>query len=202
MKTAAASFSGSGIPVPDSLDRSRGRAGQVSPAASQCAEVPGDDRVPHPAGDHDRGVRLLLALRREERQDLRRHGRVRSQLLPGRVRPRDREDADRARHPQAGRPAAGARPATRPSRRFTPATSSVRPARSTSAPSRATPRRRRRRPARSPPTAAATSSTYDPATGKAMNLGMPMPLGDKRLPPGAKEGEGRDRRHRRRGSAA
>jgi hypothetical protein len=32
--------------------------------------------------------------------------------------------------------------------------------------------------------------TYDPATGKAVNLGMPMPLGDKRLPKGAKEGEG------------
>jgi hypothetical protein len=32
--------------------------------------------------------------------------------------------------------------------------------------------------------------TYDPATGKAVNLGMPLPLGDKRLPPGAKEGEG------------
>ncbi len=32
--------------------------------------------------------------------------------------------------------------------------------------------------------------TYDPATGKAANLGMPMPLGDRRLPAGAKEGEG------------
>jgi hypothetical protein len=32
--------------------------------------------------------------------------------------------------------------------------------------------------------------TYDPATGKAENLGMPMPLGDKRLPADAKEGEG------------
>jgi hypothetical protein len=32
--------------------------------------------------------------------------------------------------------------------------------------------------------------TYDPATGKAKNLGMPMPLGDKRLPADAKEGEG------------
>src|SRR5207247_5816482 len=32
--------------------------------------------------------------------------------------------------------------------------------------------------------------TYDPATGKAVNLGMPMPLGHKRLPAGAKEGEG------------
>src|SRR4051812_39573480 len=32
--------------------------------------------------------------------------------------------------------------------------------------------------------------TYDPATGKAENLGMPMPLGDKRLPVDAKEGEG------------
>jgi len=32
--------------------------------------------------------------------------------------------------------------------------------------------------------------TYDAATGKAKNLGMPMPLGDKRLPPDAKEGEG------------
>jgi hypothetical protein len=32
--------------------------------------------------------------------------------------------------------------------------------------------------------------TYDPATGKAANLGMPMPLGDKRLPADAKEGEG------------
>jgi hypothetical protein len=32
--------------------------------------------------------------------------------------------------------------------------------------------------------------TYDPATGKAANLGMPLPLGDKRLPPDAKEGEG------------
>src|SRR5262245_14558950 len=32
--------------------------------------------------------------------------------------------------------------------------------------------------------------TYDPATGKAANLGMPLPLGDKRLPSGAKEGEG------------
>jgi hypothetical protein len=32
--------------------------------------------------------------------------------------------------------------------------------------------------------------TYDPATGKAANLGMPLPLGDARLPAGAKEGEG------------
>lgn len=32
--------------------------------------------------------------------------------------------------------------------------------------------------------------TYDPATGKANNLGMPMPLGDRRLPAGATEGEG------------
>jgi hypothetical protein len=32
--------------------------------------------------------------------------------------------------------------------------------------------------------------TYDPATGMAVNLGMPMPLGDKRLPADAKEGEG------------
>src|SRR5436190_17999588 len=32
--------------------------------------------------------------------------------------------------------------------------------------------------------------TYDPATGKAANLGMPLALGDKRQPPGAKEGEG------------
>jgi hypothetical protein len=32
--------------------------------------------------------------------------------------------------------------------------------------------------------------TYDPASGKATNLGMPMPLGDKRLPADAKEGEG------------
>ena len=32
--------------------------------------------------------------------------------------------------------------------------------------------------------------TYDPATGKAVNLGMPLPLGDKRLPADAKEGEG------------
>ena len=32
--------------------------------------------------------------------------------------------------------------------------------------------------------------TYDPATGKAKNLGMPMPLDDKRQPKGAKEGEG------------
>src|SRR5438445_9794744 len=32
--------------------------------------------------------------------------------------------------------------------------------------------------------------TYDPETGKAVNLGMPMPLGDKRLPADAKEGEG------------
>ena len=32
--------------------------------------------------------------------------------------------------------------------------------------------------------------TYDPATGKSKNLGMPMPLGDKRLPADAKEGEG------------
>lgn len=31
---------------------------------------------------------------------------------------------------------------------------------------------------------------YDPSTGEAKNLGMPMPLGDKRLPPDAKEGEG------------
>lgn len=32
--------------------------------------------------------------------------------------------------------------------------------------------------------------TYDPATGKAVNLGMPLPLDDKRQPAGAKEGEG------------
>jgi hypothetical protein len=32
--------------------------------------------------------------------------------------------------------------------------------------------------------------TYDPATDEAKNLGMPMPLGDKRLPADAKEGEG------------
>ena len=32
--------------------------------------------------------------------------------------------------------------------------------------------------------------TFDPATGKATNLGMPMPLGDKRLPADATEGEG------------
>lgn len=32
--------------------------------------------------------------------------------------------------------------------------------------------------------------TYDPATDKAVNLGMPMALDDKRQPPGAKEGEG------------
>jgi hypothetical protein len=32
--------------------------------------------------------------------------------------------------------------------------------------------------------------TYDPATDKAVNLGMPMSLDDKRQPPGAKEGEG------------
>src|SRR5262245_17144606 len=32
--------------------------------------------------------------------------------------------------------------------------------------------------------------TYDPAADKAVNLGMPMPLGDKRLPAEAKEGEG------------
>jgi hypothetical protein len=32
--------------------------------------------------------------------------------------------------------------------------------------------------------------TYDPATEKATNLGMPMPLGDMRLPADAKEGEG------------
>lgn len=32
--------------------------------------------------------------------------------------------------------------------------------------------------------------TYDPATGKAVNLGMPMPIDDKRQPSGAKEGEG------------
>lgn len=32
--------------------------------------------------------------------------------------------------------------------------------------------------------------TYDPATGKGTNLGMPMPRGDKRLPADAKEGEG------------
>jgi hypothetical protein len=32
--------------------------------------------------------------------------------------------------------------------------------------------------------------TYDPATGKAVNLGMPMSLDDKRQPPGAREGEG------------
>lgn len=31
---------------------------------------------------------------------------------------------------------------------------------------------------------------YDPATDKAVNLGMPMPLDDKRQPSGAKEGEG------------
>jgi hypothetical protein len=31
---------------------------------------------------------------------------------------------------------------------------------------------------------------YDPTTDKATNLGMPMPLDDKRLPAGAKEGEG------------
>jgi hypothetical protein len=32
--------------------------------------------------------------------------------------------------------------------------------------------------------------TYDPATGQALNLGMPLPLGDPRLPADAKEGEG------------
>src|SRR5438105_8280559 len=32
--------------------------------------------------------------------------------------------------------------------------------------------------------------TYDPASGKAVNLGMPMPIDDKRQPAGAKEGEG------------
>jgi hypothetical protein len=32
--------------------------------------------------------------------------------------------------------------------------------------------------------------TYDPATGKAANLGMPLSLDDRRQPPGAKEGEG------------
>ncbi len=32
--------------------------------------------------------------------------------------------------------------------------------------------------------------TYDPATGKAVNLGMPLPLGDRRLPADATEGEG------------
>jgi hypothetical protein len=32
--------------------------------------------------------------------------------------------------------------------------------------------------------------TYDPATGKAENLGMPMPLGDPRLDPEATEGQG------------
>jgi hypothetical protein len=32
--------------------------------------------------------------------------------------------------------------------------------------------------------------TYDPATGKGVNLGMPWPLEDKRQPAGAKEGEG------------
>lgn len=32
--------------------------------------------------------------------------------------------------------------------------------------------------------------TYDPATGRATNLGMPMPLGDRRLPANATEGEG------------
>lgn len=32
--------------------------------------------------------------------------------------------------------------------------------------------------------------TYDPATGKSANLGMPMSLDDKRQPPDAKEGEG------------
>jgi hypothetical protein len=32
--------------------------------------------------------------------------------------------------------------------------------------------------------------TYDPATGKAVNLGRPLPLGDRRLPKDAKEGEG------------
>jgi hypothetical protein len=32
--------------------------------------------------------------------------------------------------------------------------------------------------------------TYDPATDKAVNLGMPLPLADKRLPADAKEGEG------------
>ncbi len=32
--------------------------------------------------------------------------------------------------------------------------------------------------------------TYDPKTDRAENLGMPMPLGDRRLPAAAKEGEG------------
>src|SRR5262245_50485702 len=32
--------------------------------------------------------------------------------------------------------------------------------------------------------------TYAPATGKVVNLGMPLPLDDKRQPPGAREGEG------------
>ncbi|HZU38947.1 MAG TPA: hypothetical protein VFA18_23675, partial [Gemmataceae bacterium] len=32
--------------------------------------------------------------------------------------------------------------------------------------------------------------TYDPATGKAVNLGMPMAIDDPRQPPGTKEGEG------------
>jgi hypothetical protein len=32
--------------------------------------------------------------------------------------------------------------------------------------------------------------TYDPATNKVVNLGMPLPLGDPRLPAGATEGEG------------
>jgi hypothetical protein len=32
--------------------------------------------------------------------------------------------------------------------------------------------------------------TYDPATGRAVNLGMPLPLGDRRLPADATEGEG------------
>lgn len=32
--------------------------------------------------------------------------------------------------------------------------------------------------------------TYDPATGRAANLGMPLPLDDPRQPPGATEGEG------------
>src|SRR5438876_905691 len=32
--------------------------------------------------------------------------------------------------------------------------------------------------------------TYDPKTDRAVNLGMPMPLDDKRQPPEAKEGEG------------
>jgi hypothetical protein len=32
--------------------------------------------------------------------------------------------------------------------------------------------------------------TYDPATGRTANLGMPLPLGDRRLPADAREGEG------------